>query len=70
MKLVRIKKSFGRKKWGCPRTRSRTNWCYRMCVPHDGTGDCGRLAPHAFLGRTQTAILRHKVRAEMVKPTG
>jgi hypothetical protein len=46
-----------RKSWGCPRTKNRSSWCHSRCVPREGVGDCGRLAPHAMLGRTQLAIL-------------
>ena len=61
MRLVRRRKRGPRfKDWGCPRTRSRTNWCYAFCVPADGHGACGRVAPHAIMGRTQTAIQNHK----------
>ena len=52
------------KEWGCPRTRNRTNWCYGWCVPADGIGACGRVAPHGIMGRTQLAILHHKNRQE------
>ena len=44
---------------GCPLTKSRTAWCHRVCVPVQGIGACGRIAPHALTGRTQAAILRH-----------
>jgi len=47
---------------GCPLTKSRTQWCYRLCVPVNGRGTCGRIAPHSLLGRTQQAILRHRLR--------
>jgi hypothetical protein len=61
MKLVRVHNNgSSRKAWGCPRTKNRSNWCYRMCVPHDGVGQCGRVAPHAVMGRTQQAILARK----------
>jgi hypothetical protein len=63
MKLVRVKKTFSRKEWGCPRTRNRSNWCHAWCVPHDGIGDCGRVAPHALMGRTQRAISCHRGRS-------
>lgn len=64
MRLVKIEKHYDRKEWGCPRTKSRSNWCHAWCVPgEDGTGFCGRVAPHGILGRTQTAILNHKNRA-------
>lgn len=42
---------------GCPRTKNHTNWCYALCVPKDGIGECGRPAHHAHLGRTQIAIM-------------
>jgi hypothetical protein len=45
---------------GCPLTKSHTAWCHRVCTPVGGLGFCGRVAPHALLGRTQEAILRHK----------
>ncbi len=51
---------------GCPLTRNRTAWCYRLCVPDvDGKGECGRLAPHGLKSRTQRAIEEHnqKLRA-------
>jgi len=60
MRLVTLKKRMGRKAWGCPRTKSRTNWCYAYCIPRDGLGQCGRVAPHGLLGRTQLAILAHR----------
>jgi len=48
---------------GCPLTKSRTAWCFGICVPVEGIGVCGRIAPHALMGRTQEAILRHKLRS-------
>ena len=42
---------------GCPLTRNRSAWCFRLCTPgEDGTGRCGRVAPHALQGRTQLSI--------------
>lgn len=62
MRLIKIKKLSDRKEWGCPRTKNRSNWCHAWCVPtQDGSGDCGRVAPHGLLGRTQRAILNHKL---------
>lgn len=49
---------------GCPLTKSRTAWCHGVCSPVEGLGVCGRIAPHALLGRTQKAILRHRLRTE------
>jgi hypothetical protein len=45
--------------WGCPLTKNRSNWCYRMCDPVDGLGVCGRIAPHSLKGRTDLAIERY-----------
>lgn len=42
---------------GCPLTRNRSAWCFRICVPDkEGRGQCGRVAPHGLKGRTQLAI--------------
>jgi acyl-coenzyme A thioesterase PaaI-like protein len=42
---------------GCPLTRNRSAWCFRICVPDaKGQGHCGRVAPHGLKGRTQLAI--------------
>jgi hypothetical protein len=46
----------------CPRAGSRTHRCYAICVPVAGLGDCGRVAGHAQLGRTQQAILDRRRR--------
>lgn len=46
---------------GCPLTKSHSLWCHRLCVPKEGIGFCGRVAPHAVTGRTQEAILRFKL---------
>lgn len=46
---------------GCPLTRNRTPWCFRLCVPNqEGSGECGRLAPHSFHSRIQAGIEKHK----------
>jgi hypothetical protein len=47
---------------GCVMTHSRTQWCYGLCKPTKGIGQCGRLYPHFFKGRTQRAIARYNVR--------
>ena len=45
---------------GCPLTRNRTAWCFRLCEPDDeGNGRCGRLAPHGLRSKTQLSIERH-----------
>ncbi|MHC4140723.1 MAG: hypothetical protein ACYSUF_02190 [Planctomycetota bacterium] len=41
---------------GCPLTKNRSAWCYRLCAPEAGRGLCGRIAPHALRGRTDLAI--------------
>lgn len=46
---------------GCPLTKSHSLWCHRLCVPKEGIGYCGRVAPHAVVGRTAEAILRFKI---------
>lgn len=50
---------------GCPLTRNKSPWCFRICTPSsDGTGECGRVAPHALLSSTQRAIIKHRERKE------
>gem|GEM_PF-6766618 len=57
---------------GCPLTRNRTPWCFRLCHPNAaGEGRCGRVAPHALRGRTQICIEHFKKRgSEPEKPQG
>lgn len=46
---------------GCPLTRNRSPWCFRLCTPDpDGRGKCGRVAPHSFKSRIQRGIADHK----------
>ncbi len=46
---------------GCPLTRNRSPWCFRLCIPDgEGHGQCGRVAPHSFKSRIQLGIERHK----------
>jgi len=47
---------------GCPITKSHSHWCHRLCVPKDGIGTCGRVAPHSVMGSTAEAILKFKIR--------
>lgn len=58
VRMVRTKRGVrGNTRVGCPLTKNRTAWCYRMCDPSaDGRGQCGRLAPHGLTSRTQRAI--------------
>lgn len=65
MKHERANKLSGRKNWGCPRTKNRSSWCHAWCTPRDGLGDCGRIAPHGLLGRTQLAILKHNAHSSL-----
>ena len=45
---------------GCPLTRNRTAWCFRLCTPDsEGNGRCGRIAPHSLKSYLQTAIEKH-----------
>ena len=42
---------------GCPLTKNRSPWCFRMCqLNADGTGFCGRVAPHGFKSHIQQGI--------------
>ena len=44
----------------CPRYGHRITWCRQICTPIGDKGDCGRLAPHAMIGKTQAAIAAFK----------
>lgn len=45
---------------GCPLTRNRSAWCFRMCTPDaEGHGQCGRIAPHSMKSAIQSAIEKH-----------
>ena len=44
----------------CPLNGHQVSWCRGLCTPVDGHGVCGRLAPHAMVGRTQAAIAAFK----------
>jgi hypothetical protein len=35
--------------------------CRGLCEPIEGIGACGRLAPHALIGRTQRAIHNYRL---------
>jgi len=61
---VRVARNFPtiRNQVGCPLTRNRSAWCYRLCAPEDGRGLCGRIAPHALRGRTDLAIESYQKR--------
>ena len=61
IRTVRTKKGVREYYWvGCPLTKNRTAWCFRLCDPDaEGKGQCGRLAPHGLKSRTQRAIAEH-----------
>ena len=43
---------------GCTMTKNRSKWCHRICEPNaDGTGHCGRLAPHAMTSHGCFAVI-------------
>lgn len=48
---------------GCPLTRNRSPWCFRMCKPDaEGHGYCGRVAPHGIKSRIQKGIEEYRKR--------
>jgi hypothetical protein len=49
---------------GCPLTKSHSLWCHGFCVPKNGIGLCGRVAPHTVAGRTQMAIMKYKIKEQ------
>lgn len=46
----------------CPYNGHQVGWCRGLCTPLEGVGPCGRLAPHALVGRTQLAIAHYEGR--------
>ena len=60
-KLIRTKKGPREYSYlGCPLTRNRTAWCFRLCTPDkEGHGRCGRIAPHSLKSAVQKAIESH-----------
>jgi hypothetical protein len=45
---------------GCPITRNKTAWCYRICkTDEEGYGFCGRVAPHSLKSTIQESIEKH-----------
>ncbi len=61
-KLVNIRKGFKKYTYlGCPLTKNRSPWCFRICKPNiDGSGYCGRVAPHGFKSHIQQGIEDYK----------
>lgn len=64
IRTVRTKRGVREYYWvGCPLTKNRTAWCFRICDPDvEGKGQCGRLAPHGLKGKTQRAIADHNAK--------
>jgi hypothetical protein len=52
----------------CFMTGHQVSWCRGLCKPLDGYGLCGRLAPHAMVGKTQRAIADYAARMAAVPP--
>jgi len=42
--------------YGCVLTHDHTRWCFGLCKPKNGVGQCGRLYPHQLKSRRQLAI--------------
>ena len=65
-KIVNIRKALALKErtyLGCPMTKNRSPWCFRMCKPNaQGLGLCGRIAPHGLKSRIQMGIENYKKR--------
>lgn len=51
----------------CPFVGFQVSWCRGICKPINGYGQCGRLAPHAMLDRTQRAIAAYNARKRAEK---
>jgi len=47
----------------CPANGHQVTWCRGFCQPIDGTGLCGRAAPHGLRSHFQDAIARYNERA-------
>lgn len=45
---------------GCVVTKHRSKSCRAMCIPINGIGACGRIAPHAMTSRIQRSIAAYK----------
>jgi hypothetical protein len=47
----------------CPMNGHQVSFCRGLCTPSScGVGLCGRLAPHALVGRTQVAVAEYERR--------
>ena len=46
----------------CVYNGHQVSFCRGLCEPIDGKGHCGRIAPHAMIGRHQAAIASYKAR--------
>lgn len=50
---------------GCPLTKNRTPWCFRICTPDENNmGKCGRVAPHSLKGKIQNSIINYELRSK------
>jgi hypothetical protein len=62
--IRKIKPGKGLKEYtylGCPLTKNRSAWCFRLCAPNTiGNGRCGRVAPHSLTSRIQQSIIDYK----------
>jgi len=46
---------------GCPLTKNKSAWCFRLCAPDaKGCGRCGRIAPHSMKSKIQLGIEHQK----------
>ena len=52
----------------CPHNGHQVSWCRALCEPIDGQGDCGRVAPHSLVGRTQVAIAIFQEKSAIATP--
>jgi hypothetical protein len=53
---------------GCPLTRNRSPWCFRLCEPDkQNFGHCGRIAPHSLKSKIQRAIEKYDECKSQVK---
>ncbi len=53
----------------CPMNGHQVSFCRGLCTPSScGVGQCGRLAPHALLGKTQAAVIQYEKRRLQAAP--
>ncbi|MFH1754203.1 MAG: hypothetical protein ABIA59_00740 [Candidatus Latescibacterota bacterium] len=68
IRIVKTKRGFKEYTYlGCPLTRNRSAWCYRLCAPDgDGHGRCGRIAPHSLKSSIQMAIENYNKKKQKI----